>query len=138
MGDGRHQIGLVAERLGLSIRTVRYYEEEGLVEPSARSEGGFRLYSDEDIERLELIKRMKPMGFSVQEMRDLLDARDRLGDVPGDDRALARLSELAAMADEKTEKLRGQLETAEEFAQGLQRDLRRHRRKATAKRSSVA
>jgi DNA-binding transcriptional MerR regulator len=138
MGDGRHQIGLVAERLGLSIRTVRYYEEEGLVEPSARSEGGFRLYSDDDIERLELIKRMKPMGFSVQEMRDLLDARDRLADAPDDDHALARLSELAAMADEKTEKLRGQLAMAEEFAQGLRRDLRRHRRKATAKRSRVA
>jgi DNA-binding transcriptional MerR regulator len=138
MGDSRHQIGLVAERLGLSIRTVRYYEEEGLVEPSARSEGGFRLYSDADIERLELIKRMKPLGFTVQEMRDLLDARDRLAELPDDEEALARLSELAGMADQKTEKLRGQLETAEEFAQGLRRDLRRHRRKATAKRSGVA
>ena len=138
MGEGRHQIGRVAEQLGLSIRTVRYYEEEGLVEPSARSEGGFRLYSDEDIERLEAIKRMKPLGFTVQEMRDVLDARDRLAEKPGDDRALARLSVLVSMAQQKTDKLRAQLETAEQFAQGLRRELSRHRRRATAERSRVA
>ena len=66
------QIGLVAERTGLSLRTIRWYEEEGLVVPTTRTEGGFRLYSDDDSARLEVIKRMKPLGFTLDEMRELL------------------------------------------------------------------
>jgi DNA-binding transcriptional MerR regulator len=65
------QIGEVADRVGLSLRTVRYYEEVGLVAPSARSDGGFRLYSDDDVERLLLIKRMKPLGLTLEEMGEL-------------------------------------------------------------------
>ncbi|WP_245700612.1 MerR family transcriptional regulator [Geodermatophilus siccatus] len=69
---GLLQIGQVAERTGLSLRTIRFYEENGLVVPTARSEGGYRLYSDADVARLEVIKRMKPLGFSLEEMRQLL------------------------------------------------------------------
>ena len=61
-GEGRLlQIGEVAERVGLSLRSVRYYEEIGLVEPSDRTEGGFRLYSEEDVRRLLLVKRIKSL-----------------------------------------------------------------------------
>ena len=56
------QIGEVADQVGLSLRTIRFYEEAGLVIPSARSVGGFRLYSETDLDRLQLIKRMKPLG----------------------------------------------------------------------------
>ena len=66
------QIGEVAEQVGLSLRTVRYYEEVGLVTPSARSEGGFRLYSDEDVSRLTLVKRMKALGLTLEEMGELV------------------------------------------------------------------
>lgn len=66
------QIGEVAEQVGLSLRTVRYYEEVGLVSPSARSEGGFRLYSDEDVSKLALVKRMKPLGLTLEEMGELV------------------------------------------------------------------
>lgn len=128
-----HQIGQVAERLGLSMRTIRYYEEMGLIEPSSRSEGGFRLYSDEDIGRLDLIKQMKPLGFTVQEMRDLLAALDQLEGPSASDAgaqaALARLKAFSASAQDKTEHLRAQLEMAEDFASGLKRQLRRHRRR---------
>ena len=88
MTDRLLQIGQVAERIGLSLRTVRYYEEMGLLPPAQRSEGGFRLYTDEHVDRLQLIKGMKPLGFSVQEMRELLDARDvlRNGAAAEDDR----------------------------------------------------
>jgi DNA-binding transcriptional MerR regulator len=58
------QIGEVAERTALSLRTIRYYEEVGLVPPSARTQGGFRLYTEADVERLLLVKRMKPLEFS--------------------------------------------------------------------------
>jgi hypothetical protein len=65
------QIGQVAERTGLSLGTIRFYEENGLVVPTARTEGGFRLYSEDDVARLEVIKRMKPLGFTLEEMQEL-------------------------------------------------------------------
>lgn len=71
------QIGEVAERVGLSLRTVRYYEEVGLVRPSARTEGGFRLYAEEHVRRLLLVKQMKALGLSLDEMRELLDLLER-------------------------------------------------------------
>lgn len=74
------KIGEVAERVGLSLRTIRFYEEEGLVVPDRRTEGGFRLYSRAAVDRLELIKRMKPLGFSVGEMVEVLGLLDTLAD----------------------------------------------------------
>lgn len=67
------QIGEAADRLGLSIPTLRHWEEVGLVSPAARSKGGFRLYSERDLERLEVAKAMKPLGLSLEEMTELLD-----------------------------------------------------------------
>jgi len=58
-----HQIGEVADAVGLSLRTIRYYEE-GVAPPSGRAAGGFRLYTDDDIELLRLVKQMKPLDFS--------------------------------------------------------------------------
>src|SRR4051812_38076192 len=72
------QIGEVATRTELSLRTIRHYEDAGLVTPSARSQGGFRLYTESDIARLMVIRRMKPLGFTLDEMRALLEATDRL------------------------------------------------------------
>lgn len=72
------QIGEVAARTELSLRTIRHYEETGLVIPSARSQGGFRLYGERDVERLMVIRRMKPLGFTLDQMRDLLEITDRL------------------------------------------------------------
>ena len=93
MSGAQHmQIGEVAERTGLSLRTIRYYGEVGLVEPSARSRGGFRLYTETDVDRLNLIKRMKPLEFSLEETRELLEAVDRLGSAetgPDERRALS-------------------------------------------------
>lgn len=66
------QIGVLAESVGLSLRTVRYYEEVGLVEPAARTSGGFRLYTPEQEERLRILKTMKPLGFSLDEMRGFI------------------------------------------------------------------
>ena len=78
MAEGLVRIGEVAERTGLSHRTIRYYEDMGLVEPAARTEGGFRLYDAAGIERLLLVMPMKPLGFTIEEIRDLLVALDVL------------------------------------------------------------
>lgn len=123
--DRMLQIGEVAERVGLSLRSVRFYEESGLLTPAARSEGGFRLYTETQVDRLLLIKRMKPLGFTVEQMRDLLIAYDAVEDPCVDDDARAsareRLAEFAALAAERCEELRRQLAIAEEFAERLTR-----------------
>ena len=79
MSDGRRllQIGEVAELVGLSLRTVRYYEEMGLIEPSGRSPGGFRLFDEEQIKRLRILKGMKPVGLALDEIRELMELLDR-------------------------------------------------------------
>lgn len=64
----------------MSIPTLRHYDEVGLVTPSVRSEGGFRLYTEEDIQRILVIRRMKPLEFTLAEMRRLLEALDVLQD----------------------------------------------------------
>jgi DNA-binding transcriptional MerR regulator len=66
-------IGELAEKSNMSLRTIRHYDEVDLLTPSGRSEGGFRLYTQDDLERLLLIRRMKPLGFTLEEMSDLLD-----------------------------------------------------------------
>jgi len=71
------QIGEAARQVGLSIRTLRHWEEIGLVQPEARSKGGFRLYSPADLERLQVVKAMKPMGLTLDEMAELLQLVER-------------------------------------------------------------
>ncbi len=122
------QIGEVAVRTELSLRTIRHYEETGLVIPSARSQGGFRLYTEADVTRLMVIRRMKPLGFTLDEMRDLLRATDRLdsGDaLPDDERAeaLDRVRDFERRAAERVADLRTQLVRAEEFAGTLRERL---------------
>lgn len=119
------QIGEVADRTGLSLRTIRYYEEVELVVPSARSQGGFRLYTDPDVHRLLLIKQMKPLGFQLDEMRELLPILDpeERRDIGHDDEAVDRLHRLAESAQQRCEELRAQLHTAEQLTTTLQEHL---------------
>lgn len=124
------QIGEVAARTELSLRTIRHYEETGLVVPSARSQGGFRLYTQRDVERLVVIRRMKPLGFTLEQMRDLLEATDRLdadGNLPEAEMAvvLERVRGYEAAATEKIEDLQVQLLRAQEFADTLRARLQR-------------
>ncbi|MEA3362467.1 MAG: heavy metal-responsive transcriptional regulator [Thermodesulfobacteriota bacterium] len=65
-------IGKVAKSAGLGIETVRFYEREGLINPLARTEANYRLYSEDGIIRLRFIKRAKTLGFSLKEIRELL------------------------------------------------------------------
>jgi DNA-binding transcriptional MerR regulator len=118
------QIGEVAARTELSLRTIRHYEETGLVIPTARSQGGFRLYTEADVARLMVIRRMKPLGFTLEQMRDLLGATDRLdSDDTLDDSErealLERVRSYRQAAAEQVDKLRIQLARAEDFAATL-------------------
>ncbi|WP_328634522.1 MerR family transcriptional regulator [Streptomyces sp. NBC_00356] len=128
MSSEHMQIGEVAARTELSLRTIRHYEETGLVIPSARSQGGFRLYTENDVARLMVIRRMKPLGFTLDQMRDLLDATDRLDATPspaGDEREqlLGRVRHFEQAAADRVADLRKQLGRAEEFAGTLRERL---------------
>lgn len=135
MGAGFWQIGEVAELTGLSLRTIRYYEHVGLLAPPARSSGGFRLYTAADVERLRLVKRMKPLEFTLEEMRGLLCLLDRLAcgvarriPRPGHDELLDRLSMYRDAAENRCATMREQLAEATDFARFLElQSLQLHR-----------
>ncbi|WP_223124091.1 MerR family transcriptional regulator [Nocardioides marmotae] len=111
-------IGEVAARTELSLRSLRHWEEVGLLRPSGRSDGGFRLYTEEDVEKILVIRRMKPLGFTLEQMRAVMEdievlrdtaaraeertgARQRLEQVREDGvERRARLVRHLAMADE--------------------------------------
>lgn len=128
MGSEHMQIGEVAARTELSLRTIRHYEDAGLVIPSARSQGGFRLYTEDDVARLMVIRRMKPLGFTLDEMRDLLATTDRLDS--GEELSPEQREELVARmrgfeqaTQQRVRDLRTQLARAEEFAATLRAHL---------------
>lgn len=121
------QIGEVAEIVGLSLRTIRYYGEIGLAPPSARTQGGFRLYTQDDVARLLLIMHMKPLNFSLEEMRQLFDARERVRSEAAPqaedrDALLQCIGTFADLAEERCTQLREQLSIAESLAAQLRRE----------------
>ena len=66
-----YRIGELAAKLGMTERTIRYYEEVGLLDSVKRLEGGTRVYTDEDVRRLKFIRKLKVLGLSLQEMAEL-------------------------------------------------------------------
>ncbi|MBI2864414.1 MAG: MerR family transcriptional regulator [Chloroflexi bacterium] len=73
------QIGEVAEITGLTHRTLRYYEEKGLLKPPSRMEGGFRLYTEEDVQRIRHIRELIGLlGFSLAEIKEMVVAEETL------------------------------------------------------------
>jgi DNA-binding transcriptional MerR regulator len=115
-------IGELADKTGLSLRTIRHYDEIGLLKASGRTEGGFRLYTEQDHSRLILIRRMKPLGFSLEEMMALLKIIDTLqggGPDAGDPAVRSQLDDFIAQAVERRQKLQDQLGMADEFLELL-------------------
>ncbi len=117
------QIGEIAQLTDLSLRTLRHYDEVGLLRPSGRSEGGFRLYTADDLERLLVIRRMKPLGFTLEEMVEVMrtieaiSSSDPSGSEVDEERTDARHRLLATLDEAYTrrDKLRRQLGMADEF-----------------------
>ncbi|MBN3562293.1 Cu(I)-responsive transcriptional regulator [Aliamphritea spongicola] len=103
-------ISQAAAATGLSAKTIRYYEQQGVVAPAERSDNGYRTYSPAHIDELRFIKRTRSLGFSLEEARDLL----RLAQDPNRTSA-----EVKSKALEHIEKITGQIEALEAMRDAL-------------------
>ncbi|MBP2413236.1 DNA-binding transcriptional MerR regulator [Arthrobacter stackebrandtii] len=119
VGQTMH-IGDLAEATGLSQRTIRHYDEVGLLPATTRSEGGFRIYTESDLQRMLVIRSMKPLGFTLEEMGELLDTVDTLAANKTDPDGRARLTDFIDQANAKRDKLALNLSRADAFIQDLQ------------------
>lgn len=75
MNEKRPYIGEIAKDLGISPKTIRWYEAQGLLDEPERTESGYRSYSAESIERLRFIRKAFAFGFSSKEIKDILELR---------------------------------------------------------------
>jgi len=75
-GPAAWKVGELARRTGLSVRALHYYDEIGLLSPSRRTDSGHRLYAADDVVRLQRIKSLQQLGFTLREVRDCLDGPD--------------------------------------------------------------
>jgi MerR family transcriptional regulator, copper efflux regulator len=78
---GAMKIGALAARSGLPVKTLRYYEDLGLLPAIGRTEGGYRLFSEQSLRRLEFIRRLKTLGLSLEEIQSCLSVHDA-GELP--------------------------------------------------------
>ena len=112
-------IGEVATHTELSLRSLRHWEEVGLLQPSGRTDGGFRLYTEADVEKILVIRRMKPLGFSLDQMKAVMRDIEALDDPATDaaerDAVRQRLDDIRLDATERRRALVRQLEMADEF-----------------------
>lgn len=107
------KIGEVARRVGIPIDTVRYYERNGLLPPPARRASGYRDYHDSDIARLNFVLRAKALGFTLVEIRELLQLSDA---AEGD---MANIRGLAASKLQDIEQRIAQLARVRDALKGL-------------------
>jgi DNA-binding transcriptional MerR regulator len=118
------QIGEVAQRTGLTQRTLRYYESLGLLAPASRMEGGFRLYTEQDLQRLDQIVELKRLlGFSLAEIRQIMEADDLLRQIRIENKQESDPAERRARLARATEIIGDQLVLVRsriEAMQGLQ------------------
>jgi DNA-binding transcriptional MerR regulator len=113
-GAGELRIGEAAARVGVSSRTLRYYEELGLLNPSGRTPGGARRYTDDDIARLEHIRELQElMGFNLDEILEVVSIEDRLATLRAEwlaGRPPERRAEILAEAMRHNARLRARVE----------------------------
>ena len=119
-------IGAVAEGLGLTTRTLRYYEQLGLLQPTQRAGRGPRLYDDAARNRLHLIRRMRAAGLSLQTIRLVLDLRSEISQLDDEPVPLERLEEIVADVRARHAGVRARVRELEDQlaqARGLERQL---------------
>ena len=131
-----YTIEQVATRTGLTKRTLRYYEEVGLLPPTGRTEGNYRRYSEADIQRLEYIKKLRDLlGFSLAEIRELLEIEEERGQIREAYRQETDVAVKVAQLERTDELIRRQLHVVEQKQAGLEQmrttllaKLERHKR----------
>lgn len=120
------QIGRAAQQTGLSIDTIRFYERRSLLPRAPRTAGRFRLYSADDIARLTFIRQMQGLGFSLQEIRQLLDLRGLQTENCREVRDILRI---------KLEQVRGKIDELKKLEHTLLVDLRKCDRELNGRRA---
>ena len=110
-----HTIGSVARQAGVGVETIRFYEREGLISAPPRSASGYRQYPQDAVERIRFIQRAKELGFSLAEVRSLLDLRVRSDAECQDVRV--RADKKIADIDAKIRDLRGMRRVLSELTQ---------------------
>ena|SRR5688572_4563762 len=128
------QIGEVAERTGVTQRTLRFYEERGLLKPPSRMDGGFRLYSEDDVARVEQIKRLQSLlGLTLAEIKDMVEAEEVKEELRATFRPdlevpvrIARLRKRIEVTERQHNIISGKLEAMEEMKRDLEDRLERN------------
>ena len=121
------QIGEVAGQSGVSVDTVRYYERRNLIKRPVRSGGGFRLFAPETVERIKFIKQAQELGFSLDEIRELLTKGDGINECRRvRDLLRVKLDEI----DERMKKLREFRQTLQENLTECEREITEHGQEA--------
>jgi DNA-binding transcriptional MerR regulator len=116
-----YTIEQVATSTGLTKRTLRYYEEVGLLPPTGRTEGNYRRYSEEDIERIKRIKELRDLlGFSLADIRQLLQAEEERGLIKLAYQQETDADSKIAQLDRSDELIREQLHLIEQKISGLE------------------
>lgn len=116
-----YTIEQVATRTGMTKRTLRYYEEVGLLLPTGRTEGNYRRYSETDVQRLERIKKLRDLlGFSLTDIRKLLEAEDERGQIKLAYQHETEVAAKLAQLDRADELIKEQLELIEQKITGLE------------------
>jgi DNA-binding transcriptional MerR regulator len=127
------RIGEAAARVGVSSRTLRYYEELGLLRPSARTPGGARRYAEDDIARLEHIRELQElMGFNLEEILEVVGTEDRLATLRAEwlaGRPPERRAEILAEALELNTRLRERVGRKRDRLEGVLEQLEVKRRR---------
>src|SRR5579859_2015188 len=119
------QIGEAAQQAKLSIDTIRFYERRALLPRAPRTEGHFRLYTTDDVARLTFIKQMQGLGFSLQEIKQLLDLRDRGGHACG---------QVKNLLSSKLDEIRSKIHDMENLERELVLDLQKCNRELKNRR----
>lgn len=101
------QIGQVSKKARVTLRTIRYYEELGLIEPLVRTKGGFRLYTEESIERLRFIQGLKLLDFPLSKIKEMFKIRQM---ARSGDEASHRIMRLLQSQQREAIKKKGQYE----------------------------
>lgn len=105
-------IGRLADKAGVNIDTIRYYERNGLLPPPQRRPSGYREYREADVERLRFIRRAKELGFTLGEITELLSlSSDRGGDMRG----------VKRKAEQRLEQVERRIEELQRVRRGLRK-----------------